>query len=99
MSGGSRWFRGPNYGRIRGYVTHTVRHRSGAEMTDRPAAGIKVATPGHGGLEPDAIGVTEDTVIGMAASAPAASVGLTIAFLAAAVAYGSGPIIILTAIP
>jgi amino acid transporter len=68
-------------------------------MTDRPAAGIKVATPGHGGLEPDAIGVTEDTVIGMAASAPAASVGLTIAFLAAAVAYGSGPIIILTAIP
>jgi len=35
----------------------------------------------------------------MAASAPAASTGLTIAFLAAAVAYGSGPIIILTAIP
>jgi amino acid transporter len=58
-----------------------------------------VATPAHTGLEPDAIGVTEDTVIGMAASAPAASVGLTIAFLAAAVAYGSGPIIILTAIP
>jgi amino acid transporter len=50
-------------------------------------------------LEPDAIGVTEDTVIGMAASAPAASVGLTIAGLAAATAYGSGPIIILTAIP
>ena len=43
--------------------------------------------------------MTEDTVIGMAASAPAASTGLTIAFLAAAVAYGSGPIIILTAIP
>ena len=35
----------------------------------------------------------------MAASAPAASVGLTIAALAAATAYGSGPIIILTAIP
>jgi amino acid transporter len=62
------------------------------EMTD-------VATPDYTGLEPDAIGVTEDTVIGMAASAPAASTGLTIAFLAAAVAYGSGPIIILTAIP
>jgi amino acid transporter len=58
-----------------------------------------VATPEHTGLEPDAIGVTEDTVIGMAASAPAASVGLTIAALAAATAYGSGPIIILTAIP
>jgi amino acid transporter len=58
-----------------------------------------VATPEHTGLEADAIGVTEDTVIGMAASAPAASTGLTLAFLAAAVAYGSGPIIILTAIP
>jgi amino acid transporter len=58
-----------------------------------------VATPEYTGLEADAIGVTEDTVIGMAASAPAASTGLTIAFLAAAVAYGSGPIIILTAIP
>ena len=58
-----------------------------------------VATPEDTGLEADAIGVTEDTVIGMAASAPAASTGLTLAFLAAAVAYGSGPIIILTAIP
>lgn len=35
----------------------------------------------------------------MASSAPAASVGLTLAALAAATAYGSGPIIILTAIP
>ncbi|HEV2931723.1 MAG TPA: APC family permease [Streptosporangiaceae bacterium] len=43
--------------------------------------------------------MTEDTVIGMAASAPAASIGLTIALLAGATAYGSGPIIILTAIP
>jgi amino acid transporter len=58
-----------------------------------------VATPEQTQLEPDAIGVTEDTIIGMAASAPAASVGLTIAALAAATAYGSGPIIILTAIP
>src|SRR6202451_2160610 len=50
-------------------------------------------------LEPDAIGVAPDTVIGMASSAPAASVGLTLAALAAATAYGSGAIIILTAIP
>ncbi|HTX27548.1 MAG TPA: APC family permease [Streptosporangiaceae bacterium] len=68
-------------------------------MTDRPAAGVDVADPEPTRLEPDAIGVTEDTVIGMAASAPAASVGLTIAGLAMATAYGSGPIIILTAIP
>jgi amino acid transporter len=68
-------------------------------MTDRPAPPVAVTkeVPSH--LEPDAIGVTEDTIIGMAASAPAASVGLTIAGLAAATAYGSGPIIILTAIP
>jgi amino acid transporter len=50
-------------------------------------------------LEADAIGVAQDTVIGMASSAPAASVGLTIAFLAAAAAYGSGAIILITAIP
>ena len=52
-----------------------------------------------GELEPDAIGVTEDTIMGMASSVPAASVGLTLAALAAATAYGSGPIIILIAIP
>jgi amino acid transporter len=50
-------------------------------------------------LEPDAIGVAQDTVIGMASSAPAASVGLTVAALAAAAAYGSVPIIIVTAVP
>lgn len=50
-------------------------------------------------LRPDAIGVTQDTVIGMASSAPAATVGLSLAALAAATAYGSGPILILTAIP
>jgi amino acid transporter len=50
-------------------------------------------------LEPNAIGVAQDTVIGMASSAPAATVGLSIAALAAATAYGAGPILILTAIP
>ena len=68
-------------------------------MTDQSAAvrGTVALEDHH--LEPDAIGGPEDTIIGMAASAPAASVGLTIAALAAATAYGSGPIIILTAIP
>jgi amino acid transporter len=50
-------------------------------------------------LEADAIGVAQDTVIGMASSAPAVSVGLTLAALAAATAYGGGPVLILTAIP
>jgi len=49
-------------------------------------------------LEPDAIGVAQDTVIGMASSAPAATTGLTLAALAAATAYGSGPVLLLTAV-
>ena len=68
-------------------------------MTDRSAVPANVADEAPGELESDAIGVVQDTVIGMAASAPAASVGLTIAALALAAAYGSGPVIILTAIP
>ena len=68
-------------------------------MTDQPATvvGIPPAPPAR--LEPNAIGVAQDTVIGMASSAPAATVGLSLAALAAATAYGSGPILILTAIP
>jgi amino acid transporter len=68
-------------------------------MTDQSAAVAGTAPVPAARLEPDAIGVAQDTVIGMASSAPAASVGLTLAALAAATAYGSGPIIILTAIP
>ncbi len=69
-------------------------------MTDRPAtavAGTAEAPPA--GLEPDAIGPAQDTVIGMANAAPAVSVGLTLAALAAATAYAVGPIIVLTAVP
>ena len=65
--------------------------------TPVPAAAGALASPAR--LEPNAIGVAQDTVIGMASSAPAASVGLTLAALAAATAYGSGPIIIITALP
>jgi amino acid transporter len=69
-------------------------------MTDQP--GVAVAGTGiapQARLEPNAIGVAQDTVIGMASSAPAASVALTLTLLVGAAAYGSGPIIILTAIP
>ena len=68
-------------------------------MTDQSAAAVNTVPVPPARLEPDAIGVAQDTVIGMASSAPAASVGLTLAALAAATAYGSGPIILLTAIP
>jgi hypothetical protein len=46
-------------------------------------------------LEPDAIGVTQDTIIGVSNSAPGATVGLVLAGLAAATAYGSAQTIVL----
>jgi amino acid transporter len=69
-------------------------------MTVNSAAAVAgTASAPEARLEPNAIGVAQDTVIGMATSAPAASVGLILAGLAAAAAYGSGPVIILTALP
>ena len=68
-------------------------------MTDRSAAAANTAPAPWARPGPDAIGVAQDTVIGMALSAPAASVGLTLAAFAAATACGSGPIILLAAIP
>ena len=50
-------------------------------------------------LEPNAIGVAQDTVIGMATAAPAASAGLILAGLAATTAYASGPALIIMALP
>jgi amino acid transporter len=50
-------------------------------------------------LKPDAIGVAQDTIIGMANAAPTVSVGLTLATLAATAAYGSGPVILLCFAP
>jgi amino acid transporter len=61
-----------------------------------------VARPGlvpAGRLEPNAIGVAQDTVIGMATAAPAASAGLILAGLALATAYASGPALVLMALP
>src|ERR1022692_4758173 len=61
------------------------------------AAGVAPAPAAR--LEPDAIGAAQDTVIGMASAAPAVSVGLTLAALAAATAYAGGLTIVLTAVP
>src|ERR1700722_16419884 len=71
----------------------------GIRMADQtsPLLAGKQALPAR--LEPDAIGVAQDVVIGMATSAPAGSVGLILAGLALATAYSSGLIILLTAIP
>jgi len=55
--------------------------------------------PSPAGLEPDAIGVAQDTVIGMANVGPTVSVGFTLAALAAESAYAGGLILVITAIP
>jgi amino acid transporter len=69
-------------------------------MTDQSATALSgAATSPAPRLEPDAIGVAQDTVIGMASSAPAATIGLSLFALAAATGYASGPILLLTAIP
>jgi amino acid transporter len=50
-------------------------------------------------LEPDAIGVAQDTIIGMATSAPAAVVAYILAPLALAASYGGGLTLLVTGIP
>jgi amino acid transporter len=62
-----------------------------------PGSAPAAAIPAR--LEPDAIGVTQDVVIGTANAAPAVAVALTLAPLAAAAAYGSGPVIVLCGAP
>jgi amino acid transporter len=68
-------------------------------MADQSATLAGATTAPKPRLEPDAIGVAQDTVIGMASSAPAATIGLSLAALAGYTAYGSGPILVITAIP
>jgi hypothetical protein len=61
--------------------------QTGEQMTDRPDGAVTATThPGQAQLEPEAIGAAQDTVIGMANSAPTVSVGLTVATLAATAA-------------
>src|SRR5215469_4899303 len=50
-------------------------------------------------LAPDAIGIAQATVIGMATSAPAATVAISLAAIAATTAYSSGLILLISAIP
>jgi amino acid transporter len=66
---------------------------------DSPAGLTRTGLVPEGRLEPNAIGVAQDTVVGMATAAPAASSGLTIAALAASTAYASGPALILMVLP
>jgi hypothetical protein len=66
---------------------------------ESPANPTRTGLAPQGRLEPNAIGVAQDTVIGMATAAPAASAGLILTGLALATAYASGPALILMALP
>jgi amino acid transporter len=72
-------------------------------MTNRPAttapggAAQVPAIPAR--LEPDAIGVAQDTIIGLANVGPALTVGLTLTLLAAAAAYGGTLTILICLVP
>ena len=69
-------------------------------MTDPSATALPETSPAPPArLEPDAIGVAQDTIIGMATSAPAAVVAITLASLAATANYGGGAVLVVSAIP
>ena len=68
-------------------------------MTEPSANAVPETVPPPATLEPDAIGVTQDTIIGMATSGPAAVVGISLASLAGTAAYGGGVIMLIAAVP
>ena len=69
-------------------------------MTEPSATALPGTAPAPPArLEPDAIGVAQDTVIGMATSAPAAVVAIILASLALTANYGGGPVLLISAIP
>ena len=69
-------------------------------MTEPSATALPGTAPAPPArLEPNAIGVAQDTIIGMATSAPAAVVAITLASLAATANYGGGAVLVISAIP
>jgi amino acid transporter len=69
-------------------------------MANQAKGTIPAIVPPHAAeLEPDAIGLAQDTLIGVATSGPAVTVTGSVAVLAAATAYAGPLVLILTAIP
>jgi amino acid transporter len=69
-------------------------------MTEPSATALPGTAPAPPArLEPDAIGVAQDTVIGMATSAPAAVVAIILASLALTANYGGGVTLVISAVP
>jgi amino acid transporter len=68
-------------------------------MTDQTASTITGTAPTTARLEPNAISVAQDTLIGLADTGPTVSVSFTLVLLIAATAYGGPGVLVLTAIP
>ena len=66
---------------------------------ESPAPFMKTGAVPEARLEPNAIGVAQDTVIGMANGRPCCLSRADLAALAAATAYASGPALIIIALP
>jgi amino acid transporter len=71
---------------------------AGKRASDRATA-VQDAMVKPSLLKADAIGVAQATVIGMATSAPAATVAISLAVIAATTAYSSGLILLIAAVP
>ena len=68
-------------------------------MADQTAPAVMGTAPTATQLEPDAVSVTQDTLIGLADTGPPVSVSFTLVLLIAATAYGGPGVLVLTAIP
>ena len=73
--------------------------RSGDIMAEQSAPASLGTVPTTAGLEPDAVSVAQDTLIGLADTGPTVSVSFTLVLLIAATAYGGPGVLVLTAIP
>src|SRR6202522_1443687 len=67
-------------------------------MSDRTMPPVATAAP-PARLEPDAISVAQDTLIGLADTGPTLSVSFSLVLLISATAYGAPLILLITAIP
>jgi amino acid transporter len=67
-------------------------------MSDRTMPPVATAAP-PARLEPDAISVAQDTLIGLADTGPTVSIAFSLVLLIAATAYGAPLILLITAIP
>src|SRR5271156_1560992 len=67
-------------------------------MSDRTLPPVAAPAPAAG-LEPDAISVAQDTLIGLADTGPTVSIAFSLVLLISATAYGAPLILLITAIP